>query len=477
MPAIKKYEVDPENSYFTTIDGMVVNKAENELYLYPYGRIQEYEYVELPDSIRIIKYMNELSTWPKSTHWYYLYLGDNIEKIEGYTKDISIWADPNSQLYKNLKIQGQTSLYPASKSDFEQMAASDFWFTYNDDNNLTAYEYLGNDDVMNVPDTVGSFKVTKLFSGLVYADVTTIVIPEYCTGIRQEEFAMKYGWGINNNTKLCKIINNSNYSIPIEDEYFESYIGWAENGKNDEVKREIPAKSTVYKQYKIVYVARNIDTSNLPDHYGANVELVLPTPTAKNGYTFNGWYLLDYDENREYITKIQYGTTGTIHVYADCSKNSSSGGNSGNSGSSSGSHHYSSSSSDSSDSGEPATSNKKNTSSTPVGLQITKSPFIMNSWEKVGNNWKFRMSDGSYAASQWICSNGKWYLIGKDGIMLTGWQLVNSKWYFMNQDGALLTGWQFINGKWYYLTADGSMLASTQTPDGYKVGADGAWIQ
>ncbi len=159
-------------------------------------------------------------------------------------------------------------------------------------------------------------------------------------------------------------------------------------------------------------------------------------------------------------------------------KNSSFGGNSGNSGSSSGSHHHSSSSSsDSSDSGEPATSNKKNTSSASVGLQITKSPFIMISWEKVGNNWKFRMSDGSYATSQWICSNGKWYLIGKDGIMLTGWQLVNSKWYFMNQNGSLLTGWQFINGKWYYLTADGSMLASAQTPDGYKVDANGAWIQ
>lgn len=58
--------------------------------------------------------------------------------------------------------------------------------------------------------------------------------------------------------------------------------------------------------------------------------------------------------------------------------------------------------------------------------------------------------------------------------MLTGWQLVNSKWYFMNQNGTLLTGWQFINGKWYYLTADGSMLASAQTPDGYKVDANGA---
>lgn len=33
------------------------------------------------------------------------------------------------------------------------------------------------------------------------------------------------------------------------------------------------------------------------------------------------------------------------------------------------------------------------------------------------------------------------------------------------------------NGIWYYLGQDGVMLTNTTTPDGYKVGADGAWIR
>ena len=476
MPAIENYEVDSENPYFTSVDGMVLNKEENELYLYPNGRIEEYDYIELPENIEIIKSMAELRPKKRCSN-YCFYFGDNIKTIEGELDSIPVWADSNSIVYKYLKIENFSDLYPATRSEFEQMKSTDFWFEYNEDNGLTAYKYLGNDDVMNIPDTIGDLKITQMYVDLVYADVTTIVIPEYFKKIKSEPPAMGYGWGLNENKKLYKIVNNSDVDIPAN-AYLYDYIGWAKEKDNSEVLKEIPAKTTVRKQYEIIYVSRNIDTTDLPDHYGHNEKFILPTPKVKSGYTFKGWYLLDEEnEERKYISEIVPGTSGAIRIYAECEKTSSFGGNSGNSGSSSGSHHYSSSSSDSSDSGEPATSNKKNTSSAPVGLQITKSPFIMNSWEKVGNNWKFRMSDGSYAASQWICSNGKWYLIGKDGIMLTGWQLVNSKWYFMNQNGTLLTGWQFINGKWYYLTADGSMLASAQTPDGYKVDANGAWIQ
>jgi serine-type D-Ala-D-Ala carboxypeptidase (penicillin-binding protein 5/6) len=32
-------------------------------------------------------------------------------------------------------------------------------------------------------------------------------------------------------------------------------------------------------------------------------------------------------------------------------------------------------------------------------------------------------------------------------------------------------------GNWYYLGPDGVMLTNTKTPDGYRVGADGVWIQ
>ena len=58
-------------------------------------------------------------------------------------------------------------------------------------------------------------------------------------------------------------------------------------------------------------------------------------------------------------------------------------------------------------------------------------------WVREGTNWKFKKDNGNWAVSEWI----------KD------------------------------NGKDYYLGADGIMLHDTTTPDGYKVGSDGAWIE
>lgn len=410
MPNIEEYTVDSENEFFSSQDGMLLNKLGDTLYFYPKGKVQEYAYIKLPNNIKTIKAFSELDAWSKSTYFCY-FLGDNVTSIESMIPDyepISIWVNENSEAYKRLKIENYENINVISEHDFDIMSGTDFWFTgYSEEQFLSAYDYFGNEDIINVPSNIGEMQVVRISDLIFGRDASTVIIPDTFKSMEKTGVGTRnYEWRIANNDKLVKIVNNSNLDIPVK-VVNNKYKGWSrtENGSAGIVNM-LPAKTTMYKI-----------------------------------------------------------------------KNSSSGDNSGNSGSSSGSHHYSSSSSDSSDSGEPATSNKKNTSSAPVGLQITKSPFIMNSWEKVGKNWKFRMSDGSYAESQWICSNGKWYLIGKDGIMLTGWQLVNSKWYFMNQNGTLLTGWQFINGKWYYLTADGSMLASAQTPDGYKVDANGAWIQ
>ncbi len=61
------------------------------------------------------------------------------------------------------------------------------------------------------------------------------------------------------------------------------------------------------------------------------------------------------------------------------------------------------------------------------------------------------------------------------GVMVTGWQKINNSWYYFQGSGAMVTGWQSIDGKWYYMNEQGVMSANTIV-DGYKVGADGAWI-
>ena len=48
--------------------------------------------------------------------------------------------------------------------------------------------------------------------------------------------------------------------------------------------------------------------------------------------------------------------------------------------------------------------------------------------------------------------------------------------------GTMAVGWRQIDGKWYYFSMEegsenGMLLKNTTTPDGYKVDADGVWIQ
>ena len=69
---------------------------------------------------------------------------------------------------------------------------------------------------------------------------------------------------------------------------------------------------------------------------------------------------------------------------------------------------------------------------------------------------------------------------------MTGWLDYNGSRYYLHREsdgtqGHMYTGWHLIDGKWYYFHevldgTEGRLLTGTTTPDGYQVGADGAWI-
>lgn len=86
----------------------------------------------------------------------------------------------------------------------------------------------------------------------------------------------------------------------------------------------------------------------------------------------------------------------------------------------------------------------------------------------------------------WVLNqHGQWTMVDPNGNLYRDtWVVYNNQWYYVNADGIMLITWQFINGTWYYFTVTategypvGAMLVNATTPDGYRVDANGAWVQ
>ena len=96
---------------------------------------------------------------------------------------------------------------------------------------------------------------------------------------------------------------------------------------------------------------------------------------------------------------------------------------------------------------------------------------MLTGWQQIGGKWYYLGDDGAAkSGSQSI--GGKQYYFGEDGAMLTGWQQIDGKWYYITDSGEMSTGWKEIYGKWYYFASNGEMKTD-QYIDGYYVGADG----
>lgn len=112
-------------------------------------------------------------------------------------------------------------------------------------------------------------------------------------------------------------------------------------------------------------------------------------------------------------------------------------------------------------------------------------------WIQDTVGWWYKNQDETYPKSCWqqLTYNGirEWYHFDENGYMQTEWFTdTDGNRYYLHAvgdgtRGRMYTGWNYIDGIWYYFNpvSDGSMGAlfiDSETPDGYRVDAFGAWI-
>lgn len=137
---------------------------------------------------------------------------------------------------------------------------------------------------------------------------------------------------------------------------------------------------------------------------------------------------------------------------------------------------------------------KDNNGSSSGSGRDSKAVAKKGSWQQDAKGWWFRKNDGSWPRSKWLeCEwNGvsSWYHFNTEGYLEAGWFTdTDGQKYFLHDQhdgkfGYMYTGWNQISGSWYYFNTEtkdgrskGSLFVNGLTPDGYRVGADGVWVQ
>lgn len=82
-------------------------------------------------------------------------------------------------------------------------------------------------------------------------------------------------------------------------------------------------------------------------------------------------------------------------------------------------------------------------------------PVFAGKWAGDDGGWRYVRDDGSYQGDGWLEDKGKMYYIS---------------------NGYMTFGWIKDSGKDYFMGVTGAMLKDAVTPDGFKVGSDGAWL-
>ena len=73
-------------------------------------------------------------------------------------------------------------------------------------------------------------------------------------------------------------------------------------------------------------------------------------------------------------------------------------------------------------------------------------------WVNMDKGWYyFDPNDGKCTVNLAREINDSWYMFGKDGKMLTGWQQVDGAYYYFHTDGRMLIGWLSDGTNNYYM--------------------------
>lgn len=89
------------------------------------------------------------------------------------------------------------------------------------------------------------------------------------------------------------------------------------------------------------------------------------------------------------------------------------------------------------------------------------------------HNWQYFVIEGKMA-------NGRLSGVQSASEKQYHWESNSKGWWVADENGAWLSNTWYkspASGLYYYLGSDGYMLTNTTTPDGYKVNADGVWVQ
>ena len=86
-------------------------------------------------------------------------------------------------------------------------------------------------------------------------------------------------------------------------------------------------------------------------------------------------------------------------------------------------------------------------------------PSVDGEWEGDGEDWQYRLTDGTCLKKSWLYYGGCWYYFSSSGYMQTGVKRIGSKTYYFGGNGAMAVGWAYDEDDecWYHAAEDGEL--------------------